>query len=73
MESCSKEVNWQVKITIIFLSLIEAGILNLLYPILPFMVEHYLGNTSSEQLISEYSGYLEGIYRLNQFIGCILA
>jgi hypothetical protein len=56
--------------------LTENIILNLISPILPFMVEFYLRNetedSATEYKISEYTGYLEGSFRMMQFFGSLI-
>jgi hypothetical protein len=71
MEDSLESPSLKVKVVIALLALIEAEVITMLYPLLPFMVEHFLEPGSSEQQISEGSGNLEGIYRLMQFFGCI--
>lgn len=57
------------------MSLCENTIMNLVYPILPFMVEFYMKDSYAggvpEDVISAYSGYMEGWYRLMQFLACL--
>ena len=56
--------------------LIDNLLLGLMYPILPFMVDFYMkeGYESAvpEDIISDYSGYLEGGFRFMQFFACII-
>jgi hypothetical protein len=73
MEDSLESPSLKVKFSIALLAMIEAEVMTLLYPILPFIVEHFLEPGSSEQQISEGSGNLEGIYRLMQFFGCIFS
>lgn len=65
----------RVCISFVGITLCEVTIMNLIYPILPFMVEFYYKDSYSgevpEDIISNNSGYLEGLYRLMQFFSCI--
>ncbi|OMJ79964.1 hypothetical protein SteCoe_19879 [Stentor coeruleus] len=63
------------RISFTSLSLCESAVINLIFSIIPFMTEFYLKdaypNTVPEEIISSYSGYLEGIFRLMQFFSSL--
>ncbi|OMJ92237.1 hypothetical protein SteCoe_5005 [Stentor coeruleus] len=65
----------KVCISFVGISLCEVTIMTLINPILPFMIEFYIkdsyNNVVPEDIISNNSGYLEGIYRLMQFFSSI--
>lgn len=64
-----------IRMSFVGLSLCESSIINLVFSIVPFMVEFYFkdsyAGTVPEDIISIYSGYLEGIFRLMQFFSSI--
>lgn len=71
MDSNAEELSFRLKLAFTCLSLLENSTVTLIYPMLPFIVNHYLSEEADERSISEFSGYLEGAYRLSQFIACI--
>ena len=71
MDSHPEEISFKLKLAIACLSLVENTTVTLICPLLPFIVNHYLSEEADEQSISEFSGYLEGAYRLAQFVACI--
>ena len=65
-----------IGLSITCITLIENLILCLIYPILPFMVDFFMKEEYEgavpEDIISDYSGYLEGGFRFMQFFACII-
>ena len=65
-----------VSVPIASIIFIENLVLSLIYPILPFMVDFYMREEYEglvpEDIISDYSGYLEGGFRFMQSFACII-
>ena len=77
MEEKEEKLSLSVELSIASITFIENLIMNLVVPILPFMVDFYMkdeyqGLAVPEDIISDYSGYLEGGFRLMQFFACII-
>lgn len=70
-----QEVTFGLSLTIVFLSLVENVIFNLIFVLLPFMSEFFLKDSYPgkvpEDAISNYSAYLEGGYRLLQCVASV--
>jgi hypothetical protein len=77
MEDKTDKLSFGLCLSVAGIILTENIVMNLIYPILPFMVEFYEQNNNdhsgpaTEEIISDHSGDLEGAYRFMQVFACI--
>jgi hypothetical protein len=72
----NSDISLGIKITIVLLASCEAITNYLIMTIVPFMVEFYLLNEYNgkvpEDIISEYSGFLDSVYRFAQVFAALI-
>lgn len=75
MGELNDKLPFKLHISIASIVLAENVVMNMINPILPFMIEYFFEdrypNGVPEDIISNYSGYLEGVYRFMQFFACL--
>ena len=71
-----ERISWTVKLSFVFITMIESLSMQALSPIVPFMIEFYLKGDYSgpvpEDVISYNTGIFEGGFRFMNIIACLL-